>query len=386
MNRGATCPICKSDATTEVYDFGQQPFTTEFLNSNNDEFHTSHLSLRGCDACSFVYIPEPADPELLYGNDYGLTSQCPATHLDDLVDELLSQLKNKDSFIVEVAANDGAFLKRFQGHGFQKCLGIEPAENCVKAGAKLGVSILNDFFNLESAQKIVEHNGKANLLIIRHALEHIDDLEGLLKAIDVLLADDGLLYIEIPDSVEVFKRGKYMFFFEQHVNYFTPFALNKYLSASGLGLQKDYFFSYGGGAAGFLYSRSKEKVKIEFKSELLDGLSERIKSEIHRVKDLVRGDSTAKLSLYGAGFVGFSVINNAGIADKVCAVFDDNLNKIGRFVPGINNAIPILTGDELLTISPEVCLMSPLSSKELEQKIINKHDEYVQAGGRFIEF
>ena len=59
---------------------------------------------------------------------------------------------NKDSFVLEIASNDGYLLQYFKQHDIP-VLGIEPAANTPKAATKKGIPTDIIFFDTSYAKK-----------------------------------------------------------------------------------------------------------------------------------------------------------------------------------------------------------------------------------------
>ncbi|HDY67750.1 MAG TPA: DUF115 domain-containing protein [Candidatus Scalindua sp.] len=96
----------------------------------------------------------------------------------------------KPKIVFEIGCGSGNILKQFKGCD---CTGVDyDSEVIGKAGTK-GVELLVGGIEiLEGLEK------KADLIIMNHVLEHVNDLEGDLKRIRDLLADDGILFIGVP--------------------------------------------------------------------------------------------------------------------------------------------------------------------------------------------
>lgn len=383
------CPVCRGRRIEEIYHFGDLPLTTQYVSAPVKTYESFPLSITGCSDCHFVFISNPVDPIRLYSDNYNLTSSYPASHLDDLTERLIEKVPSYESFIFEIAANDGAFLHRFLKNGYENVLGIEPSANCVATARGKGVRVINDYFNFNSASALFHTYGKADLVIIRHAIEHIADIEGLLEGIATICSDNGSVYVEFPDTDLAFTYGKYMYFFEQHVNYFTTATCQHLFNRFGFQLDREYRFSYGGGSKGLLFSPiSGVPLKTPspdfFTNSSMDMLRLHLKQSTQKISRFIDSKPGSRFSLYGPGFVGISLINNIDIAKHLCCVFDDSPTKIGLFLPGSN--LEIKSGMRLAEERPDYCLIAPLNEKKFETGIINNNKEYLNNGGHFIEF
>jgi 2-polyprenyl-3-methyl-5-hydroxy-6-metoxy-1,4-benzoquinol methylase len=113
-----------------------------------------------------------------------------------------------------------------------------------------------------------------DLIIASHVVEHLLNFE-LLHTWNSLLSKNGLLYIEVPNSLQYAsqERGEFLYYFDRiHVNHFTPQALVRLLAAYGFGYvgRCEYNFPYRDGgeypALGMLFRKGQEAVEISSQS------------------------------------------------------------------------------------------------------------------------
>ena len=76
--------------------------------------------------------------------------------------------------------------------------------------------------------------GRYDLVIMRHVLEHFHDPLLVLRKVREVLADDGLLYIAVPDAAHPTKPLRSHFFRVVHISYFTGRSLSTILRMAGL--------------------------------------------------------------------------------------------------------------------------------------------------------
>ena len=93
-----------------------------------------------------------------------------------------------------------------------------------------------------------------------------------------LLTKDGLLYIEVPDSLQYanYNRKEFLYYFDRlHVNHFTPQSLVRLLTPTGFGYLQhfEYGFPYRDGqdypALGMLLSKGEAVVEVSSPSILV---------------------------------------------------------------------------------------------------------------------
>jgi 2-polyprenyl-3-methyl-5-hydroxy-6-metoxy-1,4-benzoquinol methylase len=113
-----------------------------------------------------------------------------------------------------------------------------------------------------------------DLIIASHVVEHLLNFE-LLHTWNSLLAKGGLLYIEVPNSLQYATHGRreFLYYFDRiHVNHFTPQSLVRLLAAYGFGYvgHIEYQFPYRDGgeypALGMLFRKGQEAVGVSSQS------------------------------------------------------------------------------------------------------------------------
>ena len=92
-------------------------------------------------------------------------------------------------------------LKIFQ----KKVIGIEPCSNVEKTQKKW-VLILMQIIGIRKLQKIFKINGKVDLIYSANTISHIQNLDEVFKAINIILNQNGILIIEDPSLLDCLKK------------------------------------------------------------------------------------------------------------------------------------------------------------------------------------
>lgn len=147
-------------------------------------------------------------PELMvYDNHYQneqAVSPLFQQHLDT-VECIISQRMGKER-IVEVGCGKGHFLETLLAKGFD-LTGFDPTYEGGNPRVK------RQYF----APGVIE---KANGLILRHVLEHIQNPVGFLEQLKVANGGSGKIYIEVPCFDWICEHKTWFDIFYEHVNYF----------------------------------------------------------------------------------------------------------------------------------------------------------------------
>jgi hypothetical protein len=126
------------------------------------------LKILVCETCWLVQTEDFADKKEFFSNTYAYfssTSQSWLNHAKEYVDKII-KLENlsKQSFVIEIASNDGYLLKNFLEVNIP-CLGIEPTKSTADAAEKIGIPVLREFFDKQLGLKLALDQKKADLII-----------------------------------------------------------------------------------------------------------------------------------------------------------------------------------------------------------------------------
>ena len=142
-----------------------------------------------------------------------------------------NNIKLKGKSILDIGCYSGGILKAFQDHGCH-VTGVDFNRKAVEFGQNK---------NLYLKLKEVDITKQYDIVLIIHTIEHLLDPERSLKRIaEVLLKDDGLLYIQTPGILNLKAEG-YNLNVNMglgHVFYFSFTTLRNFLSKAGFSIIK----------------------------------------------------------------------------------------------------------------------------------------------------
>jgi hypothetical protein len=268
--RDAYCPICRQ--MTEVFfrlRFGAKmhlPTEVELRYCGRDNFLFSAGGRQGdYDQYYATVANDSYHQELSGGDARSPISELQNDHLVVALDGFFAASRKvldfgcgEASLLLELATN-------FPSSAF---FGFEPGPAAHTASSKakrLGLDNLSITDLKESTKR-----GRYDLVIASHVIEHVLDFD-LLHLIRGLLAEGGLLYVEVPDSLhyETHQRLEFLYYFDRlHVNHFTPQSLARLVTGYGFGYIKhlEYTFPYRDGgeypALGMLFEKGVAAVDI----------------------------------------------------------------------------------------------------------------------------
>lgn len=222
LTRVEHCRVCGSK---RILDLGVR---RKYYLANLDQ--TVPMSYAICQDCQFIFQGEYVGDDFL--NHY--YSQSPMLRRKEPTEFEIEQNERQSEFlsrhvalnnlrVLEIGAHAGAFLRHLH-----KCYGCIAYFEELSEEARAILTLqegLYDFRELEGEEK------KADVVILRHVLEHIFDLRSFLKYVRSILADGGKLFIEVPDW-SYLDASTDPFIFE-HLNQFNSAGLVHLLQSTG---------------------------------------------------------------------------------------------------------------------------------------------------------
>jgi hypothetical protein len=383
-----TCRACGGDTPT-LLDVGRHAIANRFLSDPGGDEPTFPLELGQCRRCGLIQLMTPVPVEALISPYDWIRYREPEMHLDTMVD-VLRQLPgiSTASVIAAVTYKDDSTLERFARLGFSRTWRLDPADNLGITAPQAGIESIQDRLTPERARRAAEARGPADLVIIRHVIEHAYDLRQFTDALLHLVKPDGYLVFEAPDCTLQLKTLDYTMVWEEHVAYFTPETLTLTLAALGLALVRFDCHPYPyenslvavvrpGGAASA--SAASERVAAELeRGERYAAQFEARRAADVRQLDRVRREQ-GRIAMFGAGHLACMYLDLMGSTRFIDFVIDDHPAKRNLFMPG--SRLSIRSSDALLTEDVALCLMS--LSPESEEKVVARQVEFQARGGVF---
>ncbi|MEQ6902463.1 class I SAM-dependent methyltransferase [Nocardioides sp. YIM 152588] len=373
------CRLCSTELNHTFVDLGMSPPCESYLAADQiDQGETFYpLHVRVCEECLLVQLPAYIPAEDIF-SDYAYFSSYSDSwvrHASDFVDLAVDRLGlDDDSFIVEVASNDGYLLQHSVAKGIRS-LGIEPAANIAEVANAKGIPTEVMFLGEETGTKVADIHGKADLVAANNVFAHVPDIVDFAKGLRALVADDGYVSIEIPHLLRLIDGNEYDTIYHEHYSYLSLLTTQRVLARAGLTVvDVQELASHGGSLRTWSTptenagapSGSVAKVLADEAAaglHTLDGHAG-FAEQVGKVRDdlmeflIECRRAGKKVAAYGAPGKGNTLLNHCGIrADLLSFAVDRNPHKHGRFLPGTH--IPISPVERLAEERPEVIVIMP---------------------------
>ena len=393
----SNCRICDRKIK-KIIDFGKIALVGNFLKKKGNQ-KKYKISLNYCVSCKHVQISEKLNPKLLFKN-YLWETGISESNIH-LLKELLQKLKklgiNEKSKILEIASNDGSFIKILKEKFDCFVIGVDPAKNLATKANKKSIFTINNFFNYKLSCSIKRKYNKFDYIFARNVIAHIKEPNNIFRGIDNLLKDDGIFILEVPHLLNIFNKNQYDNIFHEHIGFHSLKSIQDLCKANNLKVfDVDKIDSQGGSIRCFISKSTSTKLvskkislisKIEKKSNLflnsnLKMFKNKILNHIKSLHELISSlkKKKKKVSVYGASGKGQALLQFSKMDNNMIDfVFDKSKLKQGLFTPGTN--IEIKNPKYISRKNVDYLL---ILSWNIKKEIIKQEKKFLKQGGKFI--
>lgn len=381
------CRMCDSVKIETILDLGSQPPANSLRRKEEDALQLVPLVLCRCRDCGTVQLTETISPDYLFSHYVWVTgtSKGAQDYSRLFFDRLVSRSKRGHLFVVEVASNDGTFLKAFQDRG-DKVLGIDPAKNIAAIASEAGIPTIPKFFGLKTAKEIVVENGCADVVFARNVIPHVANANDVVAGMAHCMNGDSTGAIEFHRADVILKELHYDSIYHEHLFYHSLHSIRKLLDKFGLELFDVTESPISGGSFVAYFSKDlrpqTNELKKMFDHEVALGINDSIpwqqfaqkcgrhKSALRKLVEQAKAGSK-RLIGYGASARSSTLLNYCGIDHHFLEmVADKNTFKHGRYTPGTD--IPIVTLEKAFASRPDSILLLAWNFKDEIIKEISK--------------
>ncbi len=363
---------------------------------------TYPLEVVFCPKCTLLQLTETVDPEILFREYVYLSSfsDTMLAHAQTLAERLIRDHQlTAQHRVVEIASNDGYLLRHYRRQGVG-VLGIEPALNvaCV-AREEHGIPTLAEFFRLELAEQLRAEGIQADVLHAHNVLAHVADLHGVVAGMRCLLAETGILVVEVPYVGDLIAHVEFDTIYHEHLCYFSLTALEHLFARHDLtvcaverlaihGGSLRLFIRHAPAAAQHAPDSTLEALRAQeqqcgmtalpFYASFAQQVWMLCTELTQLLRDLKRQGK--RIVGYGASAKGTTLLNACGLGcETLDYLVDRSPIKQLKLAPG--TGLPILSPERLLADMPDYVL---LLTWNFADEILYQQQAYRDRGGRFI--
>jgi hypothetical protein len=310
-------------------------------------------------------------------------------HLDALVDRLRALgAWSAGSVVGGVSYKDTTTLARLAAGG--AATWEVAAEDLGLPRGRVEIDAVQGHLDEARARAVAARKAPADLLLVRHVLEHAHDLPGFLSAVSALVKPGGWLVFEAPDAAGMLELADYSPIWEEHLVYFTLGTLAATLARHGLSVIETTTYHHPFENALVVVARrgrsaapppgetappaDQAGVGALAYFEAFEATRQRHREAL--AANRLQGRSVAVL---GAGHLACTWLNVMGLAAEISCVIDDDARRRGLFMPG--SRLPIVDSGALRPGDVGLCRLAvnPL----VEDRVVARHLAFQESGGLF---
>ena len=397
------CRHCQSPIRLPLIDLGSAPPSNAYL---------THVTLRRpekwfplkvvvCESCWLVQAEAYSRAAELFNEEYAYFSSFSSQwlrHAENYVREMSERFGlGGESFVVEVASNDGYLLQYVKDRGI-RCLGIEPTASTAAASRIKGIDTIEEFFGVELAARLAADGQQADLMAANNVLAHVPDINDFAKGFVVLLKPHGVATFEFPHLLNLIEEAQFDTIYHEHFSYLSLNTVNTIFAANGLSVFDAEEHPTHGGSLRVFAQRADtgrhprtNRLGDLMEKELRAGMrGAAFYADFQAKAEKVKDDFLAfliearrggkKVAAYGAAAKGNTLLNFAGVRpDLLSYVVDKNPAKQGKFMPG--SRIPIVDESRMRKGKPDYIVILPWN---LAAEITGQLSYVREWGGKFV--
>jgi SAM-dependent methyltransferase len=396
------CRHCNTELELEFLDLGNAPPSNAYLKHEDlrKPEITYPLRILTCTSCWLVQTEDYAEADALFSEDYAYfssTSKGWLKHAADYCEMVTDRLGlSAESFVVELASNDGYLLKNFVAAGVP-CLGIEPTKSTAEAAKAIGVPVRQQFFGRSVGEQMANAGEKADLVLGNNVYAHVPDINDFTHGVAALLKTNGVVTFEFPHLMQLILQNQFDTVYHEHFSYLSLCAVTSIFTGAGLrvfdveelpthggslriwGCLTDADHVKAGAVDAILMAETQAGLQAEETYTSFQTKADAVKDGM--VRFLLDAKAEGKsVAGYGAAAKGNTLMNYAGIRpDLMPFVCDAAEAKIGKYLPASH--IPILSPSVLKERRPDYLVILPWN---IALEVMKQNADLAALGTKFV--
>lgn len=396
------CRHCGTSLDHTFLDLGFAPPSNAYLSADDLTRPETYfpLKLKVCHECWLVQTEDYTRAESLFAEDYAYfssTSSSWLAHAAHYASEMQECLAlGAQSFVIEVASNDGYLLRNFVEAGIP-CLGIEPTASTAAAAERLGIPVLREFFGEQLGRQLASEGRQADLIAGNNVYAHVPDINDFTRGLKAALKPGGTITLEFPHLMRLIEHTQFDTVYHEHFSYLSLYTVGRIFASAGLRIRDVEELPTHGGSlriygchADDACSDSPNVTRVlaaEVAAGLQDlGVFTTFQQHADALKDrlvaflIEQKRAGRRVAAYGAAAKGNTLLNYGGVKpDLLPYVCDAAPSKQGKYLPGSH--IPIHSPGKLLEDRPDLVLILPWN---IADEVIRQNERVREWGGRFV--
>jgi SAM-dependent methyltransferase len=219
------CAACGSKRLVRHLDVAGE-MGDEGLIPTTKEFGTALGNIARCEDCTHMQLdrcPSEGELDAAYAaaeSDAYVEEEAGQRHSFATVLERIERYSRREGSLLDVGCWVGFLLAEAEDRGWSECVGIEPSTFASSyARERLGLDVRTE--ELFTAELEEEH---FDVVVMGDVLEHLTQPNAALERVGALLAQDGIIALELPDAGSRIARvlgARWWSVIPTHIHYFN---------------------------------------------------------------------------------------------------------------------------------------------------------------------
>ena len=366
------CKICKEDFFYNNYiNFKKVPSSAQnFPNKNNLKNDRGiNLKIFQCSKCGVVQVinkPVSYYKQVIRSSEF---SKEMIKFRTLQFKKIIKKYNLKRKKIIEIGSGKGehlSILNKFQ----VKVSGLEFSKKSVKISKNKNLIIQQGYID---KIKYNLKNTPYDAFFILSYLEHLPNINIVLRALNKNLKKDGIGLIEVPNFDLIIKKKLFSEFIRDHLFYFTKESLSKICMINGFEIV-DFSYVWHNYIISAVVKKIDLNKKIKLKKIIPLNLNKLtlkkniIKMEIEKYLKNFKGK---KIIVWGAGHQALTFISLTNLSKKVSFIVDSATFKQNKYSP--SSHIPIISPTKLHNLNVDLVIVLAASYSDEVIKILLKN-------------
>jgi len=374
------CRISNSKDLNKVLDLGLQPLANSLKKKQFENENKYPLTLSYCEKSSLLQLNETIKKEILFDKYVWVssTSSTAKNYAKIFYTNVTKsiELDKSNDLIVEIASNDGTFLRPFLNNGYKKVIGVDPAKNICDLANQNNIKTINAYWSEECSENLRREYGNAKIVIARNVIPHVSELNSVISGVEKILSDDGVGIFEIHNANIIFNELHYDSVYHEHLCFFTLKSITYLLNKFNLYPFEIKESPISGGSFVIYFSKKKNIISKDLELAIINEEKSKInqldswkkfalKVEDHKknIQEIIKNFSDKKIIGFGSSARSQTFLNYCNFNEKnIEMIIDNNPMKQNLYSPGTN--IQIVDFDRGINFQPDAIFILAWNFKD----------------------
>lgn len=345
------CRTCKSEKLVEILDLGLHPLANSLLDSDKDLEITVPLILIRCDDCTTVQLSVNVNPRLMFQEYLWVTgtTNTAKEHCLNLAKKIIQKTESKKTRVLEIGSNDGTLLRALLDSGAEEVIGVDPATNLQPKHLVGDIKLIEGFFDFNLANRISKEIEKVDIVVARNVLSHVPNLNEVMRGVDRLIREDGIIAIEFHEASKILTELHYESIYHEHTFYHSIKSIQAALRQIGFTIY-DISESPISGGSHVIYASRMQKAHTQalLNAQALEkstgvyselawkNFADRARENLLALRTIFETEKDSAWIAFGASARSSTLLNSIGLSSRCLnKIADNNPLKQGKYSPGL---------------------------------------------------